>query len=183
MRTDDIYGLAAILDPNFGLNWVDDRLHKQEWIDKLVKCLLSDGWNPNSSIHQDDISPDKGWFNFNNKDRSKDWSSKLDQYFNIVEVTQTEFRFKTKSREIGYMETIDQCKFWKKLSTNPDFELLSQLARRLFAIPASSASIERVLCGFIMRPHRNRLSDKLDEQLFFLRANKKLLMDFDLLGK
>ena len=54
------------------------------------------------------------------------------------------------------MESIDQCEFWKKLSENPDYIQLATLARRLFAIPACSASIERVFsqCGFIMRSHR-----------------------------
>jgi hypothetical protein len=62
--------------------------------------------------------------------------------------------------------------FWKKNSTA--LPLMAAEARLLFAIPATSAFCERFfskISGFIMRPHRNSISNELAESLFFLRGN------------
>jgi zinc finger BED domain-containing protein 1 (E3 SUMO-protein ligase ZBED1) len=53
------------------------------------------------------------------------------------------------------------------------YPLLAKLARKLLAVPASTAAVERVFSetGYIMRPHRRRLADKQAENLFFLKCN------------
>ena len=59
------------------------------------------------------------------------------------------------------------------------FELpkLAQLVPKLLCVPASSSPIERVFsaAGFILRPHRARLSYKTLQALVFLKVNAKLL--------
>ena len=65
--------------------------------------------------------------------------------------------------------------FWR----NNHFKLpiFSIVARKILAIPATSAAVERFFSktGFIMRPHRRRLGDTISEQLFYLKANWELL--------
>jgi hypothetical protein len=195
LENDDIYGLAAVLDPNYGLNWMD--VDQQElWTNKLVNCLIADGWNPNLSISAEDkSSPDKvgvGWFEFSSKAKKKAMNTKIEAYVNLVESAQMDHEMKKKAKaaktassvEIKdplYMDTIDPIAFWKKLSVMPDFIQMANLARKLFAIPASSGGIERVFsqCGFVVRSHRNRISDKLAEQTFFLKSNKKMMFDYN----
>ena len=53
------------------------------------------------------------------------------------------------------------------------YPLLRPLFSRVFCTPATSAPIERVFLqsGWIMRPHRARMSDSLLETLVFLKCN------------
>jgi hypothetical protein len=117
--------------------------------------------------------------------------AKLSKYLNMVDIAKAKFKAEQDTKktaaikagkdvcEFQYMERIDIAEFWRELSDNPDFSTLSALARRLLSIPASSAAVERLFSatGFIMRPHRNRLEDRLVQQVFFLRGNKHILME------
>jgi hypothetical protein len=53
---------------------------------------------------------------------------------------------------------------------HPDLAILSKLAKKLLAVPASTASVERVFSqtGFIMRKHRNRIGDVLAQNIFWI---------------
>ena len=65
--------------------------------------------------------------------------------------------------------------FWKRRKY--DLPKLTAVAARILAVPASSSPIERVFssAGYIMRPHRARLSFRTLGALVFLKVNKSLL--------
>lgn len=62
--------------------------------------------------------------------------------------------------------------FWK--GQQDAFPKLTQLARKLLMVPATSAPVERVFShgGIIMRPHRARLGHNLLSALMFLKVNR-----------
>lgn len=57
------------------------------------------------------------------------------------------------------------------------YPYLSLLARRLLCVPATTAPVERVFStsGFMMRPHRGRLTKEMLAKLTFLKCNFDLL--------
>jgi len=61
--------------------------------------------------------------------------------------------------------------FWVR--NNATYDKLIPAVRRTFAIPASSAPVERVFShgGIVLRPNRARMSDKLLSELVFLKCN------------
>jgi hypothetical protein len=63
-----------------------------------------------------------------------------------------------------------------EIFSNAEFNLISTLFERLFCVPASSAPVERIFSqsGIIMRSHRARMSNKLLEELVFLKCNNTL---------
>ena len=58
------------------------------------------------------------------------------------------------------------------------FPLLSNLARKHLAIPATSAPVERLfsIAGKVFRPVRCRLNDKTFEQLMIIKCNAKTVL-------
>ena len=64
--------------------------------------------------------------------------------------------------------------FWAR--KHFDLLKLAQLVPKVLCVPASSSPIERVFsaAGFIMRPHRARLSYKTLQALVFLKVNAKV---------
>jgi len=54
-----------------------------------------------------------------------------------------------------------------------EYATLMPLFERVLSAPASSAPVERVFSpsGLIMRPNRERMSDKMLEELVFLKCN------------
>jgi len=62
--------------------------------------------------------------------------------------------------------------FWVRNNATYD-KLIPEAVRRTFAILASSAPVERVFRhgGFVLRPNRARMSDKLLSELLFLKCN------------
>ena len=75
---------------------------------------------------------------------------------------------KKKHRSSAY---VDPLLFWKK--NEKAFHSLSKVARTLLGIPATNAFVERFFSktGYIMRPHRRSMADKLAEDLFFCKEN------------
>ena len=73
-------------------------------------------------------------------------------------------------RKIAFFSYADTLEFWK--THEKDLPYLSKQAKILLSIPATSASVERFFSktGYIMRPHRRRLSDMLAEKLFFFKV-------------
>ena len=69
----------------------------------------------------------------------------------------------------------DPLLFWQVSEST--FPNLASLACKYLPIPASSAAVERLFSigGKIFRPERCRLSDKVFEQLMFIRCNGHLL--------
>ena len=68
----------------------------------------------------------------------------------------------------------DSTLIFKKANSYP---CLSLLARRILCVPATSAPVERVFStsGFIIRPHRGRLSREMLAKLTFLKCNSTFL--------
>lgn len=62
-----------------------------------------------------------------------------------------------------------------ELLARHDFALLTPLFERLFCVPASSAPVERVFSqsGLLLRPNRARMSDRMLEDLVFMKCNNK----------
>ena len=58
------------------------------------------------------------------------------------------------------------------------FPLLSNLARKHLAIPATSAPVERLfsIVGKVFRPERCRLNDKTFEQLMMVKCNANTVL-------
>ena len=79
------------------------------------------------------------------------------------------FSFAGKGRFVGW---------WKR--HEGVLPLLASVAKRILAIPASSAKSERVFStgGSIVTPKRNRLSPKNVESLIVIKENLALLEDF-----
>ena len=70
---------------------------------------------------------------------------------------------------------VDPLLFWKNNETA--FLSLSRVARTLLGIPATSAFVERFFSktGYIMRPHRRTMGDKIAEDLFFSKENLRFV--------
>ena len=69
-------------------------------------------------------------------------------------------------------EEVESCiEFWG--AHKEKFPALVLVAKKVLAIPASSAPVERVFSrgGIIMRPHRSRLGDEILSNLVFLKCN------------
>lgn len=82
------------------------------------------------------------------------------------------------SQLIRYLELTEQAEdtslnFW--VSHKSKLNILYPLAKKVLAVPASSAPVERVSSqgGLLMRPHRSRLGDKLLSELVMLKCNYK----------
>lgn len=82
----------------------------------------------------------------------------------------------------GYLNKINDSTFnpdlesFQRLYSMPEYSSLRPLFDCVFCVPATSAPVERVFShsGFIMRPHRARMSDGLLETLIFLKCNKDI---------
>jgi len=63
--------------------------------------------------------------------------------------------------------------FWDRSQTNSLDKLYLPTSRAL-NLPASSAAVERVFSqgGIVMRPHKERLTDKPLSHLIFLKCNE-----------
>ena len=72
----------------------------------------------------------------------------------------------------GSSDYVDPLLFWKK-----NEEAFLSLSKALLGIPATSAFVERFFTktGYIMRPHRRLMADKLAEDLFFCKENLSLV--------
>ena len=68
---------------------------------------------------------------------------------------------------------VDPLLFWK----NNETTFLSSVSRPLLGIPATSAFVERFFSktGYIMRPHRRTMGDKIAEDLFFCKENLRFV--------
>ena len=63
---------------------------------------------------------------------------------------------------------------WATVRQQQQFKALSPFLESLFAVPATSAPVERVFShgGLFMRPHRARMNDQLLSDLVFIKCNK-----------
>jgi hypothetical protein len=189
-----MFTFASLLDPNYGLSSIE-QADQPRWLARFQQFVNEEEENqPLSALvssfqrfNDSRLSPDK-LENYVETDSNSEMKNIIVKFFNHLQVVKTKFIHESDAKlaaarqlhperdhVYNYMELIDQCKFWQELDSHSEFKLLSKIARRLLAVPATSASVERVFSqtGFITRPHRRRINDQLAEQTFFLKANIK----------
>ena len=180
VREDDIFGYAAILDPNFRFDWLETSSKQVEWKRKLTDLLISNSNCSSVDLSLDNISfaNNKCWTklpgqNIKSNDSNNLIVDEIDRYVKTAEIFMGEHYKENKNSDV--IEYANVLEFWKL--NEKQFPSLARLAKKLQAIPAISAAVERFFSktGFILRPHRRRMSDKVAEQIFFLKGNSHVL--------
>ena len=98
--------------------------------------------------------------------------NQIDQYLIKAQLYFTHYHLNHKNDKIvNYADTLA---FWKE--NEKQFNILARLAKKILAIPATSASVERFFSktGFILRPHRRKFLDQNAEKIFFIKGNAHL---------
>uniref|UniRef100_A0A3Q3BF94 HAT C-terminal dimerisation domain-containing protein n=1 Tax=Kryptolebias marmoratus TaxID=37003 RepID=A0A3Q3BF94_KRYMA len=144
----DVYFFATMLDPQFGLSWVDldvtnrgNAVSVKKFRDELKKTLT-------------------GWYAFSlSSVQDSSIATQLTKYFN----------------DIKDCDSDNALAFWGENQSK--YPQLHNLALKVLSVPASSAPVERVFSrgGIVMRPHRARLGAKMLQSLIFLKCNETLL--------
>ncbi|KAK9953880.1 hypothetical protein ABG768_016000 [Culter alburnus] len=175
----DVYFLSAMLDPQFGLNWIDLDVSNsdasslkmfREDVKRTLTKSVADGeatqqMNADDSSSSNNSPPPtklprlvvhyKAHKSQRNLTVDASISDQISKYFSDIQ---------------------DPCSdsalvFWSK---NKDrYPQLHALAVKLLSVPASSAPVERIFSrgGLIMRPHHARLGSRMVSSLIFLKSN------------
>ncbi|XP_060728440.1 uncharacterized protein LOC132861708 [Tachysurus vachellii] len=184
----NVYFLATMLDPQFGLNWVDLDVTNNESPDSVKKFredlkrtlidsltaeveATADGDMLHSGGDVDETSDSppgkcprllaryRAHKHLSHSAKDACISAQIHKYFDAIQNT----------------DTNTALEFW---STNREkFPQLYSLVVKVLSIPASSAPVERVFSkgGLIVRPHRARLTHKMVTALVFLKSNMALV--------
>lgn len=158
---DPLYVTATTLDPQFKLSWSSDRdWHKQVLLEEVGK-------------HTQTVSPPEP-----NSDTQPS-PSKRSRLFSFIKQRPTT-QAKSMEQELSaYLleEPTDEdpLQYWKRKSI--DFPLLSQVAKKVFTVPATTTTVERIfsLVSKTLRPERCRPLPKNLETLIYLKANYSIL--------
>ncbi|XP_036446812.1 zinc finger BED domain-containing protein DAYSLEEPER isoform X1 [Colossoma macropomum] len=158
---DPLYVTATTLDPQFKLSWSSDRdWHKQVLLEEVGK-------------HTQAVSPPEPSLD------TQPSPSKRSRLFSFIKQRPTT-QAKSMEQELSaYLleEPTDEdpLQYWKRKSI--DFPLLSQVAKKVFTVPATATTVERIfsLVGKTLRPERCRPLPKNLETLIYLKANYSIL--------
>ncbi|KAI4886424.1 hypothetical protein NFI96_015345 [Prochilodus magdalenae] len=158
---DPLYVTATTLDPQFKLSWSSDRdWHKQVLLEEVGK-------------HTQAVSPPDPSL------EAQPSPSKRSRLFSFIKQRPTT-QAKSMEQELSaYLleEPTDEdpLQYWKRKSI--DFPLLSQVAKKVFTVPATATTVERIfnLVGKTLRPERCRPLPKNLETLIYLKANYSIL--------
>uniref|UniRef100_A0A4W4ELJ2 Si:dkey-109j17.5 n=1 Tax=Electrophorus electricus TaxID=8005 RepID=A0A4W4ELJ2_ELEEL len=158
---DPLYVTATTLDPQFKLSWSSDRdWHKQVLLEEVGK-------------HTQPVSPPEP------SSEAQACPSKRSRLFSFIKQRPTT-QAKSMEQELSaylHEEPTDEdpLQYWKRKSI--DFPLLSQVAKKVFTVPATTTKVERIfsLVGKTIRPERCRLLPKNLETLIYLKANYSIL--------
>lgn len=164
-KSEDVYQIAAALDPRFKLRWSDTPVEMES---KLLNYARKQNIETDQSNDHDSSPPAK---------RSKCDNSGLFSF-----MTPSKERQRHVSGDIVKMEVsqyliepcidgMDPLKYWEQ---NTDkFPILAKLARTYLTIPATSAPVERLfsIAGKFFRPDRCRLSDSTFQMLMMIKCN------------
>ncbi|XP_030599481.1 zinc finger BED domain-containing protein 4-like isoform X2 [Archocentrus centrarchus] len=185
----NVYFFATMLDPQFGLSWVDldvtnggnaasVKKFREELKKTLTDTLIFEVENMMDSKDEtgsearnvdpaSDSPPAKcprllSRYKAHKKRSSVQDSSivtQISKYFDAVRDSDPD----------------NALVFWAK--NHARFPQLHNLALKVLSVPASSAPVERVFSrgGIIMRPHRARLGHRMLQSLMFLKCNQTLL--------
>jgi hypothetical protein len=177
--SDEIFEFSMILDPNFVFSFIEKakkELAKQKFIEYIER-----DYNVSLNQFKKKGSTTSRWTRPIGRDSLGDQSTIATELKTYEELARTYVRDNTSehtrrdgSTLVFYVNVFE---FWKKYQV--ELPHLSKLAKSLLGIPASSAAVERFFSktGFIMRPHRRCMSDRLAEQLFFVKGNKHISSD------
>lgn len=186
LYTDPIFLMAPFLDARFGLRWITHSKLSNEIKQKLCETIKRLVINAALQLHGSDL--------LEKADKTTDTL--------VVNVTsnascslkrKTLFAFPTnddpsiKKARCDVLEEVEEevLLFAKEVSNDSTlifkkkryYPHLSLLAYRLLCVPATTAPIERIFStsGFLMRPHRGRLSREMLAILTHLKCNLDLL--------
>ncbi|XP_078026436.1 zinc finger BED domain-containing protein 4-like [Epinephelus lanceolatus] len=185
-----IYFLAAMLDPQFGLSWVDLDVHNGEsspalkrFRDDLKKSLTDllirevDRDATAAPLAED--AEDAGELCHDSPPPLKH-QRLLSRYKAFKMQHSTTWDSSITAQISKYLDNMndydcDALTFWSK--NQEHFPQLHNVALKVLSIPASSAPVERVFSrgGILMRPHRARLGHKMLQFLVFLKCNQRQL--------
>ncbi|KAL1276730.1 hypothetical protein QQF64_036353, partial [Cirrhinus molitorella] len=184
---EDVYFLSAMLDPQFGLNWIDldvtnsDASSLKKFREDVKRTLT----NTLISAVEDVAVADGEATQQTNADDSSSNSSppqaKLPRLVARYKAHKSQLSHTVEASISDQMSKYftdiqDPCSdtalvFWSK---NKDrYPQLHALAVKLLSVPASSAPVERIFSrgGLIMRPHRARLGSRTVSSLIFLKKS------------
>ncbi|XP_042236493.1 E3 SUMO-protein ligase ZBED1-like [Homarus americanus] len=156
----EIFQLAATLDPRYKLDWCrDDEVQN-------IRDLLTQKYNDMAaSVSRADTST------------AEPPPMKRNKFFALANRSSTPRPTPSDSEVSLYLsqpclpEDVDPLDYWK--AKHPEFSVLTRLASRYLAIPATSSPVERLFsnAGKLFRPERCNLSDNRFEQLMMIRCN------------
>uniref|UniRef100_A0A9J8BAG5 HAT C-terminal dimerisation domain-containing protein n=1 Tax=Cyprinus carpio carpio TaxID=630221 RepID=A0A9J8BAG5_CYPCA len=158
---DPLYVTATTLDPQFKLSWSSDSdWHKQVLLEEVGK-------------HARPLSP------IENHSEAQPSPSKRCKLFSFIKQRPTA-QAKTVEQELStylHEEPTDEdpLQYWKRKSI--DFPLLSQVAKKVFPVPATTTSVDQIfnLVSKTLRPEQCRLLPKNLDTLIYLKANYRIL--------
>lgn len=158
---DPLYVTATTLDPQFKLSWSSDLdWHKQVLLEEIAK-------------HTQAVSPPEP------SPEAQPSPSKRSKLFSFIKQRPTTQAKSVEQELAAYLheEPTDEepLHYWKRKSI--DFPLLSQVAKKVFTVPATTTSVDRIFStiGKTLRPERCRLLPKNLETLIYLKANYRIL--------
>ncbi|KAJ8367340.1 hypothetical protein AAFF_G00320740 [Aldrovandia affinis] len=162
---DPLHVTATALDPQFKLSWSSDiKWHRQVLLKETAKHLQAavGGGSPQLPRQEPQLPPSK--------------RSKLFSFMKQCQTSQTnsvEQELDTYLHEDTRDE--DPLHYWKRKAT--DFPQLSQVAKKVFTVPATTTPVERIFhtVGKILRPKRCRPLPQNLETLIYLKANYHFL--------
>lgn len=158
---DPLYVTATTLDPQFKLSWSSDSdWHKQVLLEEVGK-------------HTRPLSP------LEHHSEAQPSPSKRCKLFSFIKQRPTA-QAKTVEQELStylHEEPTDEdpLQYWKRKSI--DFPLLSQVAKKVFTVPATTTSVDQIfnLVSKTLRPEQCRLLPKNLDTLIYLKANYRIL--------
>lgn len=158
---DPLYVTATTLDPQFKLSWSSDSdWHKQVLLEEVGK-------------HTRTLSPIEHY------SEAQPSPSKRCKLFSFIKQRPT-MQAKTVEQELStylHEEPTDEdpLQYWKRKSI--DFPLLSQVAKKVFTVPATTTSVDQIFntVSKTLRPDQCRFLPKNLDTLIYLKANYRIL--------
>lgn len=158
---DPLYVTATTLDPQFKLSWSSDSdWHKQVLLEEIGK-------------HTRPLSP------LEHHSEAQPSPSKRCKLFSFIKQRPTA-QAKTVEQELStylHEEPTDEdpLQYWKRKSI--DFPLLSQVAKKVFTVPATTTSVDQIfdLVSKTFRPQKCRFLPQNLDTLIYLKANYRIL--------
>ena len=166
----NVYVLAAILDPRFKLRWClesEKDYYTEILVDATKQIAPMSAEGETSLPNPQPTGPPpckktKSLFSFMPETSSS-------QQANLTSDHQVDDYLRANTEP---MDT-NPANFWKEHMKK--YPVLAKLAKECLAVPASSAPVERLfsIAGKVFTPERCRLTDSRFEQLMFIRCNIK----------